>query len=45
MTQLYVIGFNATTTLKRSDFGITNFIPFVGDEVKLLISCEFDRAQ
>ena len=45
MTQLYVVGFNATTTLKRSDFGITNFIPLVGDEVKLLISCEFDRAQ
>jgi polyisoprenoid-binding protein YceI len=45
MTQLYVVGFNATTTLKRSDFGVTNFIPFVGDEVKLLISCEFDRSQ
>ena len=45
MTQLYVIGFDAVGTLKRSDFGIKNFVPLVGDEVKLVISCEFDRAQ
>jgi polyisoprenoid-binding protein YceI len=45
MTTIYVIGFNASAKLKRSDFGIKNFIPLVGDEVKLLISCEFDRAQ
>ena len=44
MTTIYVIGFNASAKLKRSDFGIKNFIPLVGDEVKLLISCEFDRA-
>jgi polyisoprenoid-binding protein YceI len=45
MTKIYVAGFDAVGTLKRSDFGIKNFVPFVGDEVKLLISCEFDRAQ
>lgn len=45
MTQLYVVGFDAVGTLKRSDFGISNFIPLVGDEVELRISCEFDRAQ
>ena len=45
MTTIYVIGFNASAKLKRSDFGIKNFIPLVGDEVKLLISCEFDRAK
>jgi len=45
MTQLYVVGFDAVGTLKRSDFGIKNFVPLVGDEVKLVISCEFDRAQ
>jgi polyisoprenoid-binding protein YceI len=45
MTTIYVIGFNASAKLKRSDFGIKNFIPLVGDEVKLLISCEFDHAQ
>ncbi len=45
MTQLYVVGFNAVGTLKRSDFGIKNFVPLIGDEVTLQISCEFDRAQ
>jgi polyisoprenoid-binding protein YceI len=43
MTQLYVVGFDAVGSLKRSDFGIKNFVPFLGDEVKLLISCEFNR--
>jgi polyisoprenoid-binding protein YceI len=45
MTQLYVVGFDAAGTLKRSDFGIKNFVPLVGDEVTLRISCEFDRGQ
>jgi len=45
MTQIYVVGFDAVGTLKRSDFGIKNFVPLVGDEVTLRIGCEFDRAQ
>jgi polyisoprenoid-binding protein YceI len=45
MSKAYVVGFDAVGTLKRSDFGIKNFVPFVGDDVKLLISCEFDRPQ
>lgn len=44
MTQTYVVGFDAVGTLKRTDFGIKNFVPFVGDEVNLLISCEFHHA-
>ena len=43
MTQLYIVGFDAVGSFKRSDFGIKNFVPFLGDEVKLLISCEFNR--
>jgi polyisoprenoid-binding protein YceI len=45
MTQIYVVGFDAVGTLKRSDFGIKNFVPLVGDDVTLRIGCEFDRAQ
>ena len=45
MTKIYVVGFDAVGTLKRSDFGIKNFVPFVGDDVKLLISCEFNRVE
>ncbi len=44
LSNTYVLGFDARGTLLRSDFGIKNFVPFVGDEVTLLISCEFARA-
>ena len=37
-------GFDATTTLKRSDFGVGNFAPFVGDEVEVIISIEAQKA-
>jgi polyisoprenoid-binding protein YceI len=33
-------GFNASTKLKRSDFGITKLLPGVGDEVTLTIGAE-----
>ena len=39
----YVVGFNATAKLKRTDFGITYAAPMVGDEVTLTISGEFIR--
>jgi polyisoprenoid-binding protein YceI len=40
-----VLGFTATTTIKRSDYGFTNFIPMVGDDVTLQIEAEFDKAE
>jgi polyisoprenoid-binding protein YceI len=45
LTNAYILGFDAKGTLRRSDFGIKNFIPVVGDQVTLVISCEFDRVQ
>jgi len=33
-------GFDATTTIKRSDFGISNYVPNVSDEIRLWISTE-----
>lgn len=41
MADAWIAGFNAETTLKRSDFGMKEGIPFVGDEVRILISMEF----
>ncbi|RVU03644.1 polyisoprenoid-binding protein [Novosphingobium umbonatum] len=41
----YTIGFNATTTLKRSDFGVKTYVPLIGDEVTLRISAAFEKAQ
>lgn len=40
ITQLQTAGFSATTTIKRSDFGIDYGIPGVSDEVKLHIEAE-----
>ena len=39
------MGFDATTTLVRSDFDLGMFAPFVGDEVKLQISMEAMKAE
>ena len=38
-------GFNATTTLKRSDFDMGMFAPVVGDEVNVQISIEAMKAE
>jgi polyisoprenoid-binding protein YceI len=37
------VGFRATGTLKRSDFGISMGIPLVSDEVKLEIAAAFQK--
>ncbi|MCB1398886.1 MAG: polyisoprenoid-binding protein [Rhodobacteraceae bacterium] len=39
------VGFNATTTIVRSDFDMGQFAPFVGDEVSVLISIEAMKAE
>lgn len=40
MTKLQSIGFDATTTIKRSDFGLGMYAPAVSDEVGLRITTE-----
>lgn len=36
------IGFAATTSIKRSDFGINGFVPLVSDKVDLVINAAFE---
>lgn len=36
----YTAGFSATTTLKRSDFGMRKYLPDIGDEVTIRIEVE-----
>lgn len=44
MKNAYVIGFSATTTFKRSDFGITEYLNFgLGDDVTVTVDTEFDK--
>lgn len=38
-------GFDATTTLTRTDFNLGQFAPFVGDEVSVAISLEAQKAE
>lgn len=38
------VGFHATTTIKRSEFGITYAVPIVSDDVMLDISVAFEKA-
>jgi polyisoprenoid-binding protein YceI len=40
----YTVGFEATGTIKRSDFGVTTYLPAVGDEVQLSIAGAFEQA-
>ncbi len=40
MSKKPAVGFSATGTVKRSEFGMTGGIPFVGDDVALLIEAE-----
>ncbi|MDE1569754.1 YceI family protein [Aquabacter sp. P-9] len=39
----YTVGFDAKAKIKRSDFGMTAFLPMVGDEVELAIEAEFKK--
>ncbi|GAA0278144.1 YceI family protein [Alteraurantiacibacter aestuarii] len=42
-SQAKTIGFEGTTTIKRSDWGLAGFIPLVGDEVELDITIAFEK--
>lgn len=39
----YTVGFHATGTIRRSDFGMTTYVPLIGDEVGLTLSGAFER--
>ncbi len=41
----YRLGFTGTITIKRSDFGVTKYVPMVGDMVALQLEGEFSQAE
>ncbi|MEO0882472.1 MAG: YceI family protein [Pseudomonadota bacterium] len=45
LNQKETVGVEATGTVLRSDFGLGAYAPAVGDEVKILISGEFNKAE
>ena len=40
MMKVQAIGFDATATIKRSDFGVGAYVPKVSDEIKIHITTE-----
>ncbi|MEM0909919.1 MAG: YceI family protein [Pseudomonadota bacterium] len=40
-TRKPTMGFSATTTITRSEFGMTKYVPNIGDEVDVMIEGEF----
>ncbi len=40
MVKKEAVGFDATATIKRSDFKVDKYVPYVGDDVTLTISTE-----
>lgn len=38
----YTVGFEATGTIKRSEFGVKTYVPLVGDAVRLTIAGAFE---
>jgi polyisoprenoid-binding protein YceI len=41
MMKEHRMGFSGHTTIKRSEFGVTKYVPLVGDDVSVLIEAEF----
>lgn len=39
------LGFSATATIKRSDWGLKTYVPIIGDDVTLRIEAEFQMAK
>lgn len=44
MNHVVTAGFTAHGALKRSDYGVSTYVPLVGDEVRLTISAAFEKA-
>ena len=44
MAKVPAVGFDATTTIKRTDFGVGAYVPNVSDEVQLRITTEATQA-
>jgi polyisoprenoid-binding protein YceI len=41
LNKIYSLGFAATTTIRRSDFGVSAYVPAIGDMVNLTVDVEF----
>jgi polyisoprenoid-binding protein YceI len=42
LDKAYTVGFEVTGTIKRSEFGLSTYVPAVGDDVRLTIAGAFE---
>jgi polyisoprenoid-binding protein YceI len=42
LDKMYTVGFGASGTIKRSDFGVRLYLPALGDDVELMIAGAFE---
>jgi len=43
LDKAFTIGFSASGTIHRSEFGVTKYVPLIGDEVKLTLTAAFEK--
>lgn len=43
LDKAYTVGFEVSGHIKRSDFGVSKYVPLVGDDVELIISAAFEK--
>jgi polyisoprenoid-binding protein YceI len=43
ITKAYTIGFDVTGAVKRSDFGVSTYVPMISDNVDLIITAAFEK--
>jgi polyisoprenoid-binding protein YceI len=43
MTKAVTVGFDLSGQIKRSEFGVSKYVPMVGDNVDLIISAAFEK--
>jgi polyisoprenoid-binding protein YceI len=43
LDKAYTVGFEVRGKIKRSDFGVTKYVPLIGDDVELIISAAFEQ--
>ncbi|HEX7872242.1 MAG TPA: YceI family protein [Sphingobium sp.] len=43
MKKVYTLGFKATGTINRSDFGVSKYVPMVSDATQLTITAAFEK--
>ncbi|MBB4197534.1 polyisoprenoid-binding protein [Rhodoblastus sphagnicola] len=44
MKKIYTVGFDATGVIKRTEFGVSKYAPYIGDDVTLTIHAAFEAA-